>query len=89
MQSPLIKGDSGGCVFPGLLLRQAQYRFTTPQPPFRSTERSRRSLRGILYALHRITRLNKMKIPIQLNYSDALVYCVIPNGEKNRFSRLV
>src|SRR3972149_12042663 len=24
--------------------------------------------RGILYAIHRITRLNKMKIPMQLNY---------------------
>jgi len=23
---------------------------------------------GILYAIHRIIRLNKMKIPIQLNY---------------------
>ncbi|MDQ1271953.1 MAG: hypothetical protein QG591_583, partial [Planctomycetota bacterium] len=26
---------------------------------------SRRSLMGTLYAIHRITRLNKMKIPIQ------------------------
>jgi len=34
-------------------------KFTTPWPPF---------LRGIVYAIHRITRLNKMKIPIQLNY---------------------
>ena len=33
--------------------------FTTPSPPF---------LRGILYAIYRITHLNKMKIPIQLNY---------------------
>jgi len=33
--------------------------FTTPAPPF---------LRGILYAIYRITHLNKMKIPIQLNY---------------------
>jgi len=31
-------------------------KFTTPLPPL---------LRGILYAIHRITRLNKMKIPIQ------------------------
>jgi len=35
--------------------------FTTPLPPF---------LRGILYAIHRITRLNKMKIPIQSRMPD-------------------
>ena len=32
---------------------------TTPWPPF---------LRGILYAIHRITHLNKMKLHIQLKY---------------------
>ena len=36
-------------------------KFTTPSPPF---------LRGILYAIHRITRMNKMKIPIQLDYEQ-------------------
>src|SRR3989339_1961584 len=68
LRRELSRTIQGVVFFPGLLLRQAQYRFTTPQPPFRSTERSRRSLRGILYAIHRITRLNKMKIPIQCTY---------------------
>ena len=69
-------------------------KFTTPLPPMAGQASSPDIMmtsgdacptRGTLYAIHRITRINKMKIPIQLNYSDALVYCVIPKGEKNRF----
>src|SRR3990167_6900296 len=56
--SPLEKGDKGGCVFLG--------NFTTPLPPF---------LRGILrfkVRRHPVTRINKMKIPMQFNYTNPL-----------------
>ena len=60
--SPLTKGDKGGCVFLGYPRspfsrgQVSRGQVYNPQPPF---------LRGILYAIHRITRLNKMKILIK------------------------
>src|SRR3989304_10166190 len=60
-KSPLAKGDSGGCVFFRAIPRFHEDKLTTPSPPF---------LRGTLYAIHRITRINKMKSSIRfiLNY---------------------
>src|SRR3989304_3510753 len=54
-KSPLAKGDSGGCVFSGLF-----YNPLCP-PLLRGIWGLFPFLRGILYAIHRITRINKMK----------------------------
>jgi hypothetical protein len=65
-KSPLKKGDSGGCVFPGLFpiprFHEDEFRedkFTTPLAPF---------IKGDFYIHYLLIRINKMKIPIQLNY---------------------
>ena len=57
---PLSKGGYGGlCIFRAIP-HFHEDKFTAPSPPF---------LRGILYAIYRITCINKMKILIQLNYA--------------------
>jgi len=50
---PLNKGGFRGLCFSVAIPHFHEDKLTTPLPPF---------LRGILYAIHRVARLNKMKI---------------------------
>ncbi len=57
-----------GVVFFWAIPHFHENKFTTPLPPLlRGILRETPLLRGIIYAIHCITRLSKMKIPIQLN----------------------
>src|SRR3990167_3354884 len=69
----LTKGNSGGCVFSGLspFSRGQVYNPLCP-PLLRGIWGLFPFLRGILYAIHRITRLNKMKILYDQVVSESL-----------------